>query len=222
MVNDTKYGCSGYVDGRACSNGVLVRRDDLETKLISPIHDYLLSPERIAIMASEIEALLAEEAKTGGAPEQSEQLVQLNTRIDRLRERQRQGDPDLTPDELQSAIDPALQKRRELEAVQPQGKHHSAILSGITQSGSPVSPTESDVAGGDAEGTAAAREVLRQLFAGPVVLEPREDRSRWAVFELEPAVLVSAGLDSVGSRYGPCRSRTYDQEIKSLLLYQLS
>ena len=47
---------------------------------------------------------------------------------------------------------------------------------------------------------------------------PGPDKGLWAEYELTPA--APAGV--VGSDGGPCRDRTYDQEIKSLLLYQLS
>src|SRR5579863_3292295 len=46
------------------------------------------------------------------------ELVELTARIERLRERLQHGDPDMTADELQAAIDRAEEKRHELQALQ--------------------------------------------------------------------------------------------------------
>ena len=37
ITNATSYGCSGYHDGRACGNSILVRRDRVENILLGPI-----------------------------------------------------------------------------------------------------------------------------------------------------------------------------------------
>jgi hypothetical protein len=59
---------------------------------------------------------------------------------------------------------------------------------------------------------------MRQLFNGEIVCcGPVLTKAYGAEYELRPGALVRVGTDG-----GPCRSRTYDQEIKSLLLYQLS
>ena len=46
------------------------------------------------------------------------ELLELAARVERLRERLQHGDPDMTADELQAAVDRAEEKRRELEELQ--------------------------------------------------------------------------------------------------------
>lgn len=46
----------------------------------------------------------------------------------RLRERLKAGDPDLTADELQAAIDRAEAKRRQVFDVQPTGRENARVL----------------------------------------------------------------------------------------------
>jgi hypothetical protein len=53
------------------------------------------------------------------AAETPQELEELAARIERLRDRLHRGDPDMTPDELQAAIERAEEKRREL-----QEQHH--------------------------------------------------------------------------------------------------
>ena len=63
---------------------------------------------------------------------------------------------------------------------------------------------------GDPRAALKARVILRQLFNGEIVLRPGPEKSLWAEYEIRPGALVRVGTDG-----GPCRSRTYDQEIKS-------
>ena len=52
------------------------------------------------------------------ASEAPHELQELTARIERLRDRLRCGDPDMTADELQAAIDRAVEKHQELHAQQ--------------------------------------------------------------------------------------------------------
>ena len=101
-----------------------------ESALLGPIRRELLSPERIARTAVETQAMFAEQVKrrTEDAAQRPGELADLDARIERLRERQRTGDPDLTADERQSAIDRAIQKRSQLEATSPKAKRSAAVL----------------------------------------------------------------------------------------------
>jgi len=211
MVNSKSYGCGGSRSG-ACLNDILVRRDKLEAIILDPIRKELLSPERVAKMAAEIQALYAQHIReaAGRAEQRPRQLAELDARVDRLRERQRSGDPDLTDDELQSAIDRALQKRRELEGAQPEARESAAVLAAIPKAAAMYRQQIELGLDGDPRAASKARVILRQLFNEEIVLRPGPDRSLWAEYEIRPGALVR-----VGTGGGPCRSRTYDQEIKS-------
>jgi site-specific DNA recombinase len=219
MANGTSYACSTHLDGKACSNGILVRRDHMEATLLGPIRKGLLSPERVARMAEEMQQMLAKRAReiAGHATQRPRELAELDARIARLHERQRTGDPDLTADELQSAIDRALEKRRQLEAAQPEVKQSASILAALPKAAALYRQQIELGLDGDPRAALKARVILRQLFGGKIVLQPGPDQSLWAEYALQPSALVR-----IGTGGGPCRDRTYDQEIKSLLLYQLS
>ena len=97
-----------------------MRRDRVEHILLGPIRDDLLAPERVARMVKEMEdhyreRMRASQTRTAEAPRE---LQELAARIERLRERLQRGDPDMTPDELQAAIDRAEEKRRELQGLE--------------------------------------------------------------------------------------------------------
>ena len=115
------YGCSGYHDGQACSNSILVRRDRIDQILLAPIRDELLVPERAASMARKMQDYYCQRvaAMQARAVETPQELQDSTARIQRLSDRLRRGDPDMTPDELQAVIEKAEEKRRELE-----GQHH--------------------------------------------------------------------------------------------------
>ena len=79
ITNATSYACSGYHDGRACSNSILVRRDRLENILLGPIRDDLLKPDRVARMAKEMQGYFSERvqafrARATEAPRELEEL----------------------------------------------------------------------------------------------------------------------------------------------------
>jgi hypothetical protein len=97
-----------------------VRRDRVEQILFGPIRDELLAPERVARMADEMQQYYLERVRAmqARASEVPHELQELAARIERLHERIRRGDPDMTIDELQAAMDRAEGKRRELEEQQ--------------------------------------------------------------------------------------------------------
>jgi hypothetical protein len=100
-----------------------VRRDEVENAILGPIRRELLSPERVARMAAEMQKMFVEQVRTrAGHEERPRQLAELDARIERLRERQRCGDPDLTADEVEGAVARALKKRKQLESALPRGK----------------------------------------------------------------------------------------------------
>lgn len=121
ITGGTSYGCSSHHDGNACTNSIRVRRDHIEAVLLDPVSAKLLDPKRVARIAKEmqdyyVERVRAMQARVVEAPGE---LQELAARISRLKDRLRHGDPDLTADELQAAIDRAESKRRDLQQNQP-------------------------------------------------------------------------------------------------------
>jgi site-specific DNA recombinase len=117
ITNAISYGCSSYHDGHACSNSVLLRRDRAEEALLGPIRDVLLKPDRVPRMAKEMQDYFADSMRhvQAQANQFPRELQELAARITRLRDRLKNGDPDMTADELQAAIDRAEAKHRGLE-----------------------------------------------------------------------------------------------------------
>lgn len=119
ITDKRSYGCSSFHNGRACSNSVRIRRDRAETVLIDPIRKDLLSPECAQRMAKEmqVEYVHRVRATQTRLAEQPEELRELTSRIERLRDRLKRGDPDMTPDEIQAAVDRAEAKAQELQSL---------------------------------------------------------------------------------------------------------
>jgi predicted nucleic acid-binding Zn-ribbon protein len=94
----------------------------------------LLTPERAEQMAKEMQTYYSDRlrAMQTQVVEQPRELFELMARIERLRERLKQGDPDMTADEIQAAIDRATEKRRQLQdqhqtAIPAAGPHRVAL-----------------------------------------------------------------------------------------------
>ena len=90
ITNATSYACSGYHDGRACSNSILVRRDRVENILLGPIRDDLLEPDRVARLAKEMQVYFSErmQATQARATKAPRELEELDARITQLRDLQ--------------------------------------------------------------------------------------------------------------------------------------
>lgn len=204
VADKEKYACSSYVNGgmSACSNRARVRRDVLERKIIGSITDEMLDPERLYSMVVTLQKQFSD--RMGVMPRHDAhalgEMAQLDVRLDRLRERLRNGDPDIEPDELQMAIDWAQAKRQRLAApVLPDGSERDA-LSMLPKLGRIY--REQIVAGldGNPEATARARSILREL-TGDVTIKAERDQV-WCEFQMRPDVLLRAADREVrGGRF---------------------
>lgn len=203
MANDRTYACSGYLNGRACANAVHVRRDEAERIIVGPVKDKLLSPDRVRRMAQEMQKLYSERAREAASRLDSlpDELRQHDARIERLRERLRSGDPDMTPDEIQVAIEKAEGKRAQLAAVTDIGSQAKVIA---------LMPRAAELycqqvrAGldGHPDAVMRARPLLRELI-GEVTVLPGEGGSLWASYDFQPAVLLRVGTDGRGEGVCP-------------------
>jgi hypothetical protein len=198
LTSTTAYQCSGKVGG-ACGNNVRIRRDVAEAKILDPVRQELLSPERVSRMAIEIEKSWKKRIQELAERSTPEEIQALDARIERLQERLSAGDPDLEPDELRLAIEAAQGKRQELADAQPAARHSAKILAALPdaaaayrrqiEKGLEANPREAN----------KARVILRDLL-GPIQMCPGEDGSLWAEFDARPAALLKKAVGtSVGS-----------------------
>lgn len=63
MVNRRAYACASYVNGRACLNGIHVRRDLVENQLLAGVRATLAQPELLNTMERHVRTILAERRK---------------------------------------------------------------------------------------------------------------------------------------------------------------
>ncbi len=200
MSNAHLYECSSHVGGRACDNGVRVRRDHAEEVLLAPIRNGLLDPARVERMAKEMERYYAEQwrARQTRVAQAPRELQELDARLARLRERLKRGDPDMPPDELQAAIERAEGKRVEIAAAVPEGKVTYKLLSRLPQAAALYRKQIECGLDGDARAAGKARVLLRELFCGEIRLLPQPEGGLLARWNLQPAALLR-GVGSIGS-----------------------
>ena len=200
IANAHEYQCSSYRDGESCSNGIRVRREDLEASILGPVRKELLSPERVALMAKEMQSYYAERlrAMQTRAAEAPKELQELTARIERLRERLKKGDPDMTADELQAGIERAEQNRQELEAQQPAAKASAKVLSALPRAAEMFRRQVEQGLDGDERAALKARVFLRELL-GRITLKPEGEGELWAEYGMQPAALLKvAGYSGSG------------------------
>lgn len=201
IADARSYACSGHWNGGACSNHIRVRRDAVERFILGGVYRELLAPERVEKMASEMRADYAERmkqiaARAEGLPREIEEL---GARIIRLRERAKAGDPDLTADELQVAIERAEAKRRELIEARPAERENARVLAMLPRAAELYREQIDQGLGGDPAASAKARTILRKLL-GEIVLVPGGDGSLWAEYAMQPAALLAGAAAGTGGR----------------------
>ena len=202
IANRHEYGCSSYIDGKACDNHVRVGRLSLEDDLIGPIRRDVLAPERIERMAKEMQAYYAQRVRETeqSACEAPRELAELTSRIERLRERLRQGDPDMPADELEAAIARAEGKRAELEAQRPEMQASARVLSILPKAAELFRRQVEQGLEGDPRASGKARVVLREWFCGRINLE-RQGEELWADYGVQRAALLKVvGNSGSGGR----------------------
>lgn len=202
IIADSKsYSCSGYLNGRACSNSTRVRRAQAEAVLLEGLRGGLLAPDRIEKLVGQIRAAAAEQERKNAVNVTSapKELTDLDARIARLRERMRRGDPDMTADELQHTIELAEAKRSEIIERQPAAKHAANVERLLPQAAKLAREWLEAAMRGSAPVSPRARPMLRDLFGGQIRLAPgAEPGSLWAAYQLHPGVLLR-GTGTYGS-----------------------
>jgi site-specific DNA recombinase len=195
-IRDSRsYGCLSHFDGNACSNAITIRKVDIEEKLLRGQETGLaglLAPDRIERMATEMQRYAAERmrARQARATEAPKELQEFAARIERLRERLRNGDPDMTGDEIQAALDRAEQKRRELEAQQPAVRDSAKVFSMLPKAAELYRRQIAQGLDGDERAALKARVFLREWFGGKIRLEPLPDGGLMAHWNQNVAALL--------------------------------
>jgi site-specific DNA recombinase len=179
-MGSSRYGCSSYHGGNACPNSVQVTRDRVEEVLLHGEKTglaALLAPARVERMGREMQSYYAERtaAMHTRATEVPHELQELGARIERLRERLKRGDPDMTADEIQAAIDRAEAKRQELERQQPAAKASAKVLSILPKAARLYRRQIMQGLAGNEREALKARVFLREWFGGKIRLEPLPD-----------------------------------------------
>jgi site-specific DNA recombinase len=203
IMDRYNYGCLSFHNGRACSNSIRVRRDRAETALIDPIRKELLSPERTQRMVKEMQASYIEHLRTLQArvTEQPKELQELTARIERLRERLKRGDADMTPDEIQAAIERAEAKARELQGLGSAAMPAMKVFAMLPRAAEAYRRQIALGLEGDPRATLKARSILRELFGGEIRLIPEPDGGLAAHWNLQiSALLRTQGSDGSGGR----------------------
>jgi site-specific DNA recombinase len=194
MGDNRAYVCSGHRDG-ACANSIRVRRDAVETAVLNPLRDDLLAPERVARLAKELQQEYAERMRSmqARAVEVPKELDALDARIARLRDRLKNGDPDMTADEIQATIERAQSKRQELTGAQPSGRESARVFAMLPNTADLYRRQIALGLDGHPAEALKARTFLRSLL-GDICLEPGEGGSLWAAYEMQPGALIRAAV----------------------------
>jgi hypothetical protein len=194
IADARSYACSGHWNGGACSNRIRVRRGSIERTLLGPIRADLLSPERCKQMVKDMHTAYAERAKANAQRVETlpQETAALDARLERLRERLKRGDLDMTPDELQATIERVEAKRRELTTVTSRtiAGDGTKIISLLPKAAEYYGQQISLGLDGDPRAAAKARPIVRELLGGKVQLVPGEDGSLWAEYGLQMSALL--------------------------------
>ena len=200
IAGTNSYACSSYVNGRACTNNLRVRRDQVERLLLDPDRERLLAPDRVNRMARQMQRLLADRARAQNerATTESTELQELDARIARLRARRATGDPDMTDDELAAAIDRAAEKRRRLLHAPDVSEHAGKLVTALPNAAELYRRQIAVGLDGNPREAAEARRILREILGGKVPLA-RRGRELWAQIELRPEALLLRAEGTCGS-----------------------
>jgi hypothetical protein len=133
---------------------------------LDPIRNDLLAPERVERMREEmqthyVEQTRAMQKRSAAAPQE---LLELNARLFRLRERLVKGDSDMALDEIQAAIDRAEAKRAELDNAQLAAQRSLNILWILPRAAALFRRQIEQGLDGDPRAALKARGILRELF----------------------------------------------------------
>jgi hypothetical protein len=131
-----------------------------------PIRKELLTRERAERMAREMQAYYLDRVRAiqTQAVEQPHELQELTARIERLGERLKRGDPDMTADEIQAAIDRAAAKRREFQDQRRTAMPSASVFAMLPRAAEAYRRQITLGLAGNPRAALKARSILRELF----------------------------------------------------------
>jgi site-specific DNA recombinase len=195
MCDAFKYACSSYSNDARAPTASEYAATNWRWRL-SGRQAQLREPDRVRKMIREMQSFLADQLQERAfrSAEIPQELQDLEARLERLRRRMAGGDPDMTADELQAAIERAEVKRRQLQMGLSDPKHQAGAqaLSGVPRAAALYDHQTSRGLDGDPEATAEARLILKELIPERIRLSPKEGGELWAKFNLHPAALLTA------------------------------
>jgi hypothetical protein len=131
--------------------------------------------------------------------ERPQELQELTARIERLRVRLNRGDPDMTPDEIQAAIERAEAKARELRGQEASSMPAMKACTMLPRVAEAYRRQITLGLEGEPRAALKARLILRELFGGEIRLVPEPDGGLTAHWNLHiSALLRTQGSDGSG------------------------
>ena len=181
-VNGREYGCATYKDGgpTACSNGVRVRIDLAERKLLTRLQEETLSPEGVALLQRRVREHLKARDHLPKATDKSKgaAVTKKEAEVEQLRALAKQGT--LSPAVAEAAIRQAEDELQGLNRAQPiaSEKATARILRMLPRAAEVM---RQRVAGGslglrDPRSIVQGRNVLFGAFGGKVPVRPSEPK----------------------------------------------
>jgi hypothetical protein len=170
-------------------------------------------------MAKELQSafLKMQRAEQTKATQVPAEMQAIQDRIERLRVRLRDGDPDLAPDELEAALAKAEEKRHLILTARPStdGARAIAMLPGSAEE---FREQIKQGLAGDVAASLKARLALRQYFGGQIKMLPGEDGGLYAEY-LQHRIAPLQGVGTYGGRVG-IEPTPIDKERASRLRYR--
>ena len=145
--------------------------------------------------ASYVEHLRALQMREAERPQE---LQELTARIERLRDRLRRGDPDMTPDEIQAAIERAEAKARELGGPDVASAPAMKAFTMLPRAAEAYRRQITLGLEGEPRAALKPRSILREIFGGEIRLVPEPDGGLTAHWNLHVSALVKT-LGTCGS-----------------------
>lgn len=202
MVNERYYGCATHKDrgSSVCPNGIKVRREVAEQKLLEGIRQQLLAPEVLELVRREFARAAAEGRREGQDKTAKRRLVQVETEIVNIVSAVRSG-----------AYSPALQAELarlevERERLGEQLNRPGEVIAALDKLPEAIEEyraavEELEVFAREENDVETARELLRPLLGGEVPLRPTSDGHLYA--KLPPGALLRAlGAETVVVKSG--------------------
>lgn len=173
MVNGSKYGCSTHKERgpEACSNNALVRREVVESRLLSGIKKGLLTDEAAKLFRKEMSRMLAEARKEDPAEHAKKRLAKVEKEVENMVAAIAAG---AYSPALQEKLTEAEAQKRRLKAEIAAAEQLADVVDLIPGAFARYREMVDDMERQAIE-PAAAREALKEMLGEKIPLHPVED-----------------------------------------------